>query len=182
MDPAPSQAVSRELRRRIGTFVPGARLVLVLAVGWLAMACTSTATRTAEPAVIYSGQLDVHLQPYDDKGVCSINIGLRNASGVRQGDANLRLAWFDRAGDLIAENALRLDGLLDGRYDAKQLTLPVLCQKVGRLAVRRAEWDVFEGWDKPVSSVVRIHGVEDTEWAFDWDDQNGLFVGRIQGR
>jgi hypothetical protein len=146
----------------------------------LAGACASTAT-VPEPAVVYTGQLDVHLEPFDDKGSCSITVGLRNSSGVRQGEANLQLAWIGSSGSLIAEQGLRMDGLLDGRYDAKNLALPVSCREVGRLVVRRAEWNLFDGWDTPARAVVRIEGAEGTEWEFGWDAQNSLFVGRRIG-
>jgi hypothetical protein len=154
--------------------------LIVVAASWLAVACVSMTTRP-EPARLYSGQLDVYLEPFDDKGRCSITIGLRNVSGARQGDANLKLAWFDAADALIAEQALRMDGLLDGRYDAKNVALPVPCRQVGRLAVRKAEWNLFEGWDAPARSVVRIDGVEGTGWQILWDEESSLFVGHIQG-
>jgi len=173
------QTVNREFRCRIPTYTRAARSVMVLAASCLAVACTSTPAPT-QPAATYSGQLDVYLQPFDDKGACSITIGLRNASGARQGDANLKLAWFDAAGAVLAEQPLRMDGLLDGRYDAKNLALPVPCRQVSRLTVRRAEWNLFEGWDTPARVVVRIDGVEGTEWQIVWDEENGLFVGRIQ--
>lgn len=166
--------------RRRGPCDRAARSLILVAASWLAVACTSMVTRP-EPARIYSGQLDVYLEPYDDKGKCSITIGLRNASGARQADANLKLAWFDSAGAVLAEQMLRMDGLLDGRYDAKNLALPVLCRQVARLAVRKAEWNLFEGWDTPAKSIVRIDGVEGTEWQFLWDEEYGLYAGRIQG-
>jgi hypothetical protein len=136
-------------------------------------------TTVPDSAVIYSGQLDVYLEPCDEKGVCSITIGLRNTSGARQGDANIELTWFDADGSLLAEQPLRMDGLLDGRYDAKNQALPVPCRQVGRLLVRKADWNLFESWDIPTGSVVRIDGVEGTEWQFRWDEGGGLFVGRI---
>jgi len=157
----------------------GGALALVGASLFVA-ACTANAPRPPS-AVTYQGQLDVYLQPYDDKEACSITVGLRNSSGVRQGDANLELAWFSSAGAAIAEQTLRMDGLLEGRYDAKNLALRVRCREVARLAVRRAEWDLFDGWDSPARSVVRIDGVENTEWEFAWDDEIDLFVGRRKG-
>jgi hypothetical protein len=181
MDPAPCPLGSKKSGWRTRPRTLGARSLVLVAASWLAVACTSTAT-PPEPDVIYSGQLEVYLEPFDDKGVCSITIGLRNVAGARQNDANLKLAWFDSAGDLIAEQALRMDPLLVGRTDGKNLALPVRCRQIGQLTVRRAEWDLFEGWGTPAQSVVRIDGVEGTEWAFVWDEQNGLFVGRIQGR
>ena len=181
MDRARNRAVTSGFGWRTGSHARrAARPLVVVAAGWLAVACTSTAT-SPEPAVTYAGQLDVYLEPFDDKGACSITIGLRNASGARQGDANLKLAWFDPAGALLAEQTLRMDGLLEGRYDAKNLALPVPCRQVDRLAVRKAEWNLFEGWDTPARSVVRIDGVEGAEWQIVWDEEARLFVGRILG-
>jgi hypothetical protein len=153
-----------------------------MASSWLAVACTSMTTAPKQAARIYSGQLDVVLEPFDAQGKCSITIGLRNTSGVRQGDANLKLAWHDSAGAVLAEQELRMDGLLEGRYDAKNLALLVPCREVDRLVVRTAEWTLFEGWDTPTPSIVRIDGVEDTEWKVGWDEENQLFLGRIQSR
>jgi len=182
MDRARSnEAVNRDVGRRRAPRARTVRSLLLVAASWMAVACTSTATRQEEPAGIYSGKLDVYLEPYDDNGKCSITIGLRNESGARQGDANLDLAWLDSAGAVLAEQTLRMDGVLEGRYDAKNLALPVLCRQVARLAVRKAEWNLFEGWDTPARSVVRIDGVEDTEWQIVWDEENQLFVGRIRG-
>lgn len=158
---------------------PVASLV-VMAASCLVVACTPVAT-APETDRIYSGQLDVYLEPFDDKGSCSITIGLRNTSGARQGDANLELAWFDASNGLLAEQALRMDGLLDGRYDAKNLALLVPCRQVARLVVGNAEWNLFEGWDTPARSVVRIDGVEDSEWQILWDEETRLYVGRIVG-
>jgi hypothetical protein len=176
------EAVHGDAGSRAGPCDRCIRSLILIASSWLAVACTSMTTAPEQPARIYSGQLDVVLEPFDARGKCSITIGLRNTSGVRQGDANLKLAWFDSAGALLAEQALRMDGLLEGRYDAKNLALPVPCRQVGQLAVRTAEWNVFEGWDVPVRSVVRIDGVEDTEWKVVWDEENQLFLGRIQSK
>ncbi len=179
MDRAPSQQGNRKSGWRSRPCSLAARSLFLVAVSSLAVACTSTPPR---PVAIYSGQLEVYLEPFDAKGICSITIGLRNVSGARQNDANLKLAWFDPAGDLIEEQALRMDPLLVGRTDGKNLALPVRCLQVSQLTVRRAEWELFEGWGTPAQSVVRIDGVEGTKWAFDWDEQNGLFVGRIQSQ
>ena len=146
----------------------------------LVAACTSMPSARA-PAAIYTGQIDVYLEPFDDKRSCSITIGLRNSSGVRQGDANLRLDWLDSSGALIAGQSVGMDGLLDGRYDAKNLALPVRCREVGKLVVRRAEWDLFDGWASTSRPVVRIDGVEGTEWRMAWDEATGLFVGQREG-
>lgn len=180
MKPAWIEAGTSFHRWNAGARIAPGPSFLVLAAGLLVAACTSSPTPRA-PAVIYSGQIDVYLEPFDDKGSCSITIGLRNSSGVRQGDAHLQLAWFASSGAAIAEQGLRMDGLLDGRYDAKNLALPVPCREVGKLVVRKAEWDLFEGWDAPVRSVVRIDGVEGTEWELAWDEATGLFVGRPGG-
>lgn len=176
-----SEAVNDDAGRRTGPRPRCARSLSLVASSWLAVACTSMATGPEEPARIYSGQFEVYLEPFDEQGRCSITIGLRNASGVRQGDANLKLAWFDTAGAVLVEQELRMDGLLEGRYDAKNLALLMPCRQVTRLAVRTAEWNLFEGWDSPARSVVRIDGVGDTAWEMVWDEEKQLFVGRIQG-
>ena len=87
--------------------------------GWAIVSCGGT-PRAADP-VAYRGGLDVFLEPNDPQGVCSVTIGLRNLSGVRQGEARLRLAWFDSAGTLLADQSLRMDPLDIDRYDAKNL-------------------------------------------------------------
>jgi hypothetical protein len=176
------EAVHGDAGSRAGPCDRCIRSLILIASSWLAVACTSMTTAPEQPARIYSGQLDVVLEPFDARGKCSITIGLRNTSGVRQGDANLKLAWFDSAGALLAEQELRMDGLLEGRYDAKNLALLVPCREVDRLVVRTAEWTLFAGEDIPVQSVVRIDGVEDTEWKVGWDEENQLFLGRIQSK
>lgn len=150
------------------------RLALVL-TSVLVAGCAAGLDRPA--AVTYTGELEVFLEPFDEKGSCSVTIALRNLSKVRQGDANLKLAWFDASGALIAEPSLQMDGLLDGRVDAKNLALPVRCRQVERLAVRSAKWVLFEGWDAPKRTIVRIDGVEGGEWQMGWNAEMGLFVG-----
>ncbi len=130
------------------------------------------------PTRLYTGELDVYLEPYDDKGACSITIGLRNTSGVRQGEARLQLAWLNAQGAVLADQSLRMDGLLPGRYDAKNLALPLKCERVSRLQVRSAEWTLFEGWDDPQPVVVPIEGAHATEWRLAWDATLGVFVGK----
>lgn len=150
----------------------------------LLSSCLVGACTVAPPAAkgpTYAGELEVYLQPFDEKGLCSVTIGLRNVSGSRQGDANLSLAWFDAGGKSLGEQALRMDELRPERTDGKNLTLQARCKEVSRLIVRTAEWNLFEGWDTPARSVVRIDRVEGSEWQFSWDAENFLFVGTRRG-
>jgi hypothetical protein len=153
-----------------------ARVSLVaLLCGWTIASCSGAQKRA--DVVRYRGGLDVFLEPNDPQGVCSVTIGLRNESGARQGEAWLKLAWFDPAGTLLADQSLRMDPLDVGRYDAKNLALPVSCDRVDRMRVRSAEWTLFQGWDALERTIVRIDAVEGSEWRMRWDAQIGLFVG-----
>ena len=134
------------------------------------------------PARTYAGEVEVYLLPYDEQGICSITVGLRNTSGVRQGEARFQLAWLDAESQLLADQSLWMDGLLPGRYDAKNLSLPVRCDKVGRLDMKSAEWTLFEGWDNPLKVVVPITGAHRTAWQFRWDAALGAFVGEGPAR
>jgi hypothetical protein len=148
------------------------RLLTLLLVGGLVVGCT--AGRDGPGAVTYTGEIEAYLEPFDQKNACSVTMVLHNLSQVRQGDANLTLAWFDASGVLLAEQSLRMDGLLEGRADAKNLTLPVLCKQVDRVLVRSAKWNLFMGWGTP-GPIVRIDGVEGVELRLDWNAQTGLF-------
>ncbi len=125
----------------------------------------------------YRGSLEVFLEPNDPQGVCSATIGLRNVSGARQGEAWLRLAWFDAAGKLLDDQRLRMDALEVNRYDAKNLAVPGNCDRVSRMRVTSAEWTLPQTGSSPDRTVVTIEGVERTEWAFHWDPKISLFAG-----
>ncbi len=129
------------------------------------------------PARTYAGEVEVYLLPYDEQGACSITVGLRNTSGVRQREARFQLAWLDAESQLLADQSLWMDGLRPGRYDAKNLSLPVRCERVSRLDMKSAEWTLFEGWDNPLKVVVPIAGAHRTAWQFRWDAALGAFVG-----
>jgi hypothetical protein len=146
--------------------------LVTLLSGWTIVFCSVGQTMT-RPG--YRGDLDVFLEPNDPQGVCSVTIGLRNISGARQGEARLRLAWFDSTGTLVADQSLRMDPLDIDRYDAKNLALPVICSKVGRMRVQSAKWVL--GWETLDGPVVTIEAVERTEWQMRWDGEIGLFVG-----
>jgi hypothetical protein len=136
------------------------------------------------PTLAYPGEAEFYLEPYDAQGACSVTVGLRNSSGVRQGDAWLSLAWYGTEGALVAEQRLRLDPLLEGRYDAKNLTLPVRCTTVARVVVRSARWRVFptkDGPDPGLAPEARIDAVDGREWRFGWQAGSGLFVGEASG-
>ena len=124
------------------------------------------------------GSLEIYLEPYDEKTLCSVTIGLRNDSGVRQGFADLEISWYDDRGSELAATRQRMDSLRPGFYDAKNHTLSALCSAVRRAVVRSAEWELFEGsWDVSVIKKASIEGVADTTWEFEWSDENKLFVG-----
>lgn len=117
--------------------------------------------------------MDLWLLPYEDSGACSVTVGLRNASGVRQGEAWLTLAWLGRDGaDLQPPSTLRMDPLLAGRYNAKNETLPLRCAEVATVEVRRAEWTLFAGWDAPPQPVVPIQDVSGTRWQLAWSEEH----------
>ena len=152
----------------------------------LGVADEASDEQAAQLARDYTGEVDVYLLPYDEQGVCSIEIGLRNTSGVRQREARLQLVWFDHDGQLLDDQSLRMDGLLPGRDTAKNLSLPVRCERVSQLDMKSAEWTLFQGWDNPLDVVVPIAGAHRTAWQFRWDAALGAFVGegtaRNQGR
>lgn len=127
----------------------------------------------------YRGALDVFLEPADAQGVCAVTLALRNDSGVRQGEARLRLAWFDREGVVLSDQWLRMDPVNVDQVDAKNLVLPVTCERVDRVKVRSAEWAL--GWDSTTATSVPIDAVDGAERSFRWDVQLKLFVGQAAG-
>lgn len=130
----------------------------------------------------YAGEVEVYLLPYEEQGACSITVGLRNTSGVRMAVAWFQLAWLDGEGQLLAEQSLRMDGLLPGRYDAKNLSLPLRCAQVSRLDIKSANWTLFQGWDNPLEVVVPITGAHGTGWRLRWNAELEAFAGeRLSG-
>lgn len=132
----------------------------------------------------YPGEAEFYLEPYDAVGACSATVGLRNTSGMRQGEAWLSLAWYGVDGALVDEQPLRLDPLLEGRYDAKNLSLAVRCATLARVVVRSARWQVYptkDGPDPGLAPEARIDGVDGGEWRFGWQAGSGLFVGEPAG-
>jgi len=130
------------------------------------------------PARDYHGEMDLWLLPYDDRGVCSVTVGLRNASGVRQGEAWLTLAWLGHDGaELHPPSTIRMDPMLAGRYNAKNVTLPLRCAEVASVEVRRAEWTLFAGWDAPPQPVVPIQDVSGTRWRLSWREEQQAWGG-----
>jgi hypothetical protein len=148
-------------------------LLLSVFVGWPA------AQATAAEAVTYSGAAEIYLERNDPQNACAITVALRNDSGARQGEARLSLAWLDRRGKLLGEHRLRMDPTEIGQVTAKNLDLGVTCDRVRRLKIGLARWQL--GWDIKATTVVPIAGVEGTEWSLRWDDKLGLFVARPAG-
>ena len=153
-------------RAGLATFIAGCALVV---------SCTS-APQKAAAITTYPGVLEVYLEPNDAHGVCSVTIGLRNLSGTRQGEGRLQIAWFDRGGSLLADQSLRMDATDIDQYDAKNMVLPVTCDRAWRVKIRSAQWSL--GWDATAITFVPIDGVDGTERPLRWDDQVGLFVGQ----
>jgi hypothetical protein len=150
----------------------------VLPATLLLAACTTAGNRADVPALAYRGELEFYLEPYDAKGACSATVGLRNVSGVRQAEAWLDLAWYGADGALLTQGRLRLDPLLPGRYDAKNMTVPGQCADVQRVEVRRATWTVFEAEPAPMPPLATIEGAAGGQWQFRWQADDGLFVGQ----
>lgn len=164
------------------------RVLASLLPGLLLAGCATTPESVSEPAEPpavppappsreYAGEVEVFLLPYDEQGACSITIGLRNISDVRHAEARFQLAWLNANSELLADQSLRMDGLRPGRYDAKNLSLPVRCKQVSRLLMKTAEWTLFEGWDSPLPVVVPIAGAHATEWRLRWNPELGAFAG-----
>lgn len=139
--------------------------------------CAATGGASDGPRLAYRGELELYLEPYDAKGLCSVTVGLRNVSGVRQEEAWLTLAWLGTDGSMVSEQRLRMDPLLPGRYSAKNLTLPVRCAAVGQAIVRDARWTVFSEVQAANPAVAAIEGASNTNWQFRWQPETGLFVG-----
>lgn len=132
----------------------------------------------APPGRDYRGELDLWLLPYDEIGACSVTVGLRNASGVRQGEAWLTLAWLGADGSELAPPArIRMDPLLPGRYNAKNETLPLRCAEVIEVELRGAEWTLFAGWDAPPQPRVPIAGISGTRWRLAWSEEQQAWGG-----
>jgi hypothetical protein len=132
------------------------------------------------PAREYRGEMDLWLLPYDDSGACSVTVGLRNASGLRQGEAWLTLAWLGQDGsELHPPSNIRMDPLLAGRYNAKNETLPLRCAELGSVEVRRAEWTLFAGWDAAPQPVVPIQDVSGTRWRLAWSEEQQAWRGEL---
>jgi hypothetical protein len=130
------------------------------------------------PARDYRGEMDLWLLPYDEHGACSVTVGLRNSSGVRQGEAWLTLSWLDQDGtELQAPSRIRMDPLLAGRYNAKNETLPLRCADIHAVEVRDAGWTLFAGWDAPPQPVVPIRDVSGTRWQLEWSEEHQAWRG-----
>jgi hypothetical protein len=140
---------------------------------------SAAAQATVADAVTYSGAAEIYLQRNDPQNACSITVALRNNSGARQGEARLSLAWLDRRGKLLGEQGLRMDPMDIGQVTAKNLDLGATCDRVRRLKIGPARWQL--GWDIKSTTIVPIAGVEGTAWSFRWDDKLGLFVARPAG-
>lgn len=139
----------------------------------------STPVPVTESPSSSRGEIEVYLEPSDEQGVCSVTIGLRNLSAAWQGEARLRLAWFDADGSLIEELPLRMDPLLPGRFDAKNQVLTGRCAAVSRLVVRSAEWLPYPSMEpRAEAAVVDIEGVAGSEWRMRWSEDHRLFVGK----
>lgn len=186
---AESEAVRSGIRTAIGT---GRSLLLfgcILSVT-IGMAAPSAQARrsagespaslvpAAESPSSFRGEIEAYLEPNDEQGVCSVTIGLRNLSAAWQGEARLRLAWFDANGSLIEELPLRMDPLLPGRFDAKNQVLTGRCATVSRLVVQSAEWLPYPSMEpKTDAAAVVIESVAGSEWQMRWSEDHRLFVG-----
>lgn len=145
----------------------------------LAASAVASCATTAVEVPVYRGALDVLLEPWDQKNLCAVTVGLRNVSGVRQGEAWLEMAWFDEAGVERARETLRMDPLLVDRYSAKNLALPLRCAEIGRVHVVRAEWlrGADEGMLDGISERLSIGDVSGGVWRFGHDAALGVYVG-----
>jgi hypothetical protein len=143
-------------------------LVLVGAVG-----CAEVGRFAA--ARPYPGALQVYLQPADAQGICAVTVSLRNLSGERMGEANLRLDWLGARATILRDQRLRLDPTDVGKLDAKNAEVPGRCADVRAVRVRRAAWRV--GWDLRDDLFVPIAGVEGAALGpFSWNEAEGLFM------
>lgn len=168
----------RRKRPRLSGPVTGAvallqRAALTFGLSACVLAGCAGLAATADRAA-YHGEIEAFLEPVDAQGACAVTVGLRNRSGVRQGEARLRLAWMNAQGKLIEEQRLRMDPVDVAQYDAKNLVLPIRCANVERLRVRSAEWSL--GWDATVASVVPIAGVDGVDLVLRWDEKLQLYV------
>ncbi len=124
----------------------------------------------------YPGELEFYLQPVDEQGVCAVTVGVRNLSGERQGEAHLRLDWFQGRKVILRDQFSRLDPVDVGRYDAKNIEVPSKCSAIERVRIRSAVWRL--GWDITEDKWVPIDTVDGAEVRFRWDESIGYFVGR----
>jgi hypothetical protein len=168
---------------------PACRVLSAVGLAMLA-GCASAPSTDGLPAAAtieapmreYPGEMDLWLLPYDDRGVCSVTVGLRNVSGLRQGEAWLTLAWLGLDGtELHPPSNIRMDPLLAGRYNAKNDTLSLRCAELGSVEVRRAEWTLFAGWDAPPQPVVPIQDVSGTRWRLAWSEERQAWAGEPAG-
>lgn len=115
----------------------------------------------------------MYLEPNDEQGVCGVTVALRNDSGMPQGEAHIRLEWYDREGSRLADETVRMDPLNLAQTDGKNLVLAGHCDRVYKVRVRKADWRL--GWDTSRNIVVVIDGVEGQEGVFSWDGKLRLF-------
>ena len=129
----------------------------------------------------YAGELQVYLEPYDERNYCRLHVALRNVSGTRQGFSEFLISW-EVDGAELADTALRHNAMRDGMLRSASTNLPVKCSQVERMRIESAVWELFEGWDRPGAQKVLIAGADATDWRFDFDQELGTWVGSPAGR
>ena len=130
---------------------------------------------------LYAAELEVYLEPFDERDLCRLHVALRNTSGVRQGFSSFRIVP-QANGSQLPELELRHNAMRVGMLRSARADLPLPCAEVDSLRIESATWEVFEGWDNPVPKEVRIDGADETDWNFDFDQERSVWVGeRITG-
>ena len=153
----------------------GVRNTLALALCCQLLACAGGSPKPA--AVSYFGELDLVLEPNSVNDFCSVTVGLRNVSGVRQDEAYLELDFFNGNDDLLQSERIRMDPLRVGRYDAGNASVAARCESIDRAVIRSAEWTIYNADRDAPRQVVSMSGVTGTLWQFGWSEENQLFIG-----
>jgi len=148
------------------------RNTLLLFVVSLCVACTTSQRELP----LYAAEVEVYLEPYDDRGRCRLHIALRNISGARQGFSSFRISW-EVDGANLPDTELRHNAMRVGMLRSASASLPLPCDQVEQMRIESALWELFEGWDNENPQKVRIGGADATDWNFAYSDDLKVWVG-----
>jgi hypothetical protein len=125
---------------------------------------------------LYAAEVEVYLEPYDERGFCRLHIALRNTSGARQGFSDFRISW-QAVGAKLPELQLRHNAMRPGMLRSTSANLALKCRQIESMRIDSATWELFEGWDNESPARVRIDGADATDWTFEFNKQLGVWAG-----